>query len=99
MADYKLTNKAIEDLNEIWNYTYDKWSEDQADQYYKMILSKCQVLADSPGLGKNYNDIIEGLCGFRVSKHIIFYRINAAQPIEITRILHKRMDLKSRIAE
>ncbi len=24
MAKYKLTNKAVEDLTEIWNYTFDK---------------------------------------------------------------------------
>ena len=31
MAKYELTNKAIEDLTEIWEYTVDKWSEQQAD--------------------------------------------------------------------
>ena len=35
MAKHKLTNKAVEDLTEIWNYTYDKWSEYQADKYYQ----------------------------------------------------------------
>lgn len=27
MAAYKLTNKAVDDLNEIWDYTADEWSE------------------------------------------------------------------------
>lgn len=31
MVRYKLTNKAVEDLTQIWNYTIDKWSENQAD--------------------------------------------------------------------
>lgn len=30
MAKYKLTNKAVEDLNGIWDYTAYKWSEAQA---------------------------------------------------------------------
>ena len=34
MASFHLTNKAVEDLAEIWNYTIDKWSENQADHYY-----------------------------------------------------------------
>ena len=38
MASYLLTNKAVEDLTEIWHYTYYKWSEKQADKYYKMLL-------------------------------------------------------------
>ena len=33
MADYTITNKAADDLRSIWNYTYDKWSEHQADLY------------------------------------------------------------------
>lgn len=30
MAKYELTNKAIEDLTVIWEYTIEKWSEQQA---------------------------------------------------------------------
>jgi toxin ParE1/3/4 len=32
MAKYELTNKAVEDLTKIWEYTIDKWSEQQADR-------------------------------------------------------------------
>lgn len=42
MAEYKLTNKAVDDLNEIWNYPADEWSEGQADKYYKMLLNSSQ---------------------------------------------------------
>ena len=34
MAEYKLTNKAVEDLSKIWDYTFEVWSENQADKYY-----------------------------------------------------------------
>ncbi len=33
MANYILTNKAVEDLSEIWNYTFDFWSENQSEYY------------------------------------------------------------------
>nr|MBR2109993.1 type II toxin-antitoxin system RelE/ParE family toxin [Alistipes sp.] len=33
MAKYHLTNKAVEDLSNIWEYTVDTWSERQADDY------------------------------------------------------------------
>jgi plasmid stabilization system protein ParE len=29
MAKYELTNKAVEDLTEIWKYTCEEWSEQQ----------------------------------------------------------------------
>ncbi len=39
MVKYKLTNKAVEDLTGIWEYTVEKWSEEQFGQgsglYYK----------------------------------------------------------------
>lgn len=31
MAEIRFTRKAVEDLSDIWNYTTDKWSEQQAD--------------------------------------------------------------------
>jgi len=99
MAKYLLTNKAIEDLSDIWNYTYDKWSERQADFYYQMLIENCQEISDKPDIGKNYEGILNLLFGLRVGSHIIFYRKLNQNEIEITRILHQKMDLKNRILE
>lgn len=99
MAEFKLTNKAVEDLTGIWNYTFDKWSEKQADKYYKMILENCQDIADNPNLGRNYESIKKELFGFKANRHIIFYRKSKDKPIEITRILHESMDLENRTNE
>jgi len=99
MAKYKLTKKANKDLSKIWEYTFEVWSEKQADKYYEMLLSSCQEIANNNNLGKNYKGVTKELFGFKVNRHIIFYRIIENQPIEISRILHGRMDLKNRITE
>jgi toxin ParE1/3/4 len=99
MANYIVTNKAVDDLSEIWDYTYDLWSEKQADKYYNMLLEYCQDLADKPSLGRNYNEINDDIIGFKASHHIIFYKELKEDQIQIVRILHNRMDLKSRIKE
>ena len=99
MAKFELTNKAVADLNGIWKYTVENWSENQADRYYDMLLDLCQDIADNPELGKNYNGIKSELFGLKVNRHIIFYRKSNSHSIEITRILHERMDLKRRILE
>jgi toxin ParE1/3/4 len=99
MAKYNLTNKAVEDLTIIWEYTFDKWSEKQADKYYELLLVSCQDIANNPDLGKNYTGVKNELFGLKTNRHIIFYRKLANEPIEITRILHERMDLKNRINE
>ncbi len=92
MANYYLTNKAVEDLTNIWNYTFEKWSEKQADKYYTMLIDNCQEIADNPKLGKNYDRNISTLFGMRTIRHIIFYRIISIDKVEITRILHESMD-------
>lgn len=99
MAKYKLTNKAVADLNEIWEYTLENWSENQADKYYDMLIDFCQKTANNPALGKNYDSITPNLFGLKANRHIIFYRKLNATSIEISRILHERMDLKNRITE
>lgn len=99
MAKYELTNKTVEDLSNIWEYTLHKWSEKQADKYYKQLLESCQDIAEQPDLGKNYTGITNDLFGIKTNKHIIFYRRRVGQPIEITRILHGQMDLKKRVTE
>ena len=99
MARYKLTNKAVDDLTHIWNYTFDKWSENQADKYYLMLLENCAEIAFNPELGKNYSIIAANLLGFKAGRHIIVYRTIDENEVEITRILHEQMDLKYRVIE
>ena len=38
MAEYKLTNKAVEDLSKIWDFTFEVWSKKQADKYYEYLI-------------------------------------------------------------
>ena len=99
MAKYKLTNKAVEDLSKIWDYTFEVWSGKQADKYYDGLISNCQEIADNPDLGKKYEGIAKQLLGIKANRHIIFYRTVNKNYVEITRILHERMDLKKRITE
>jgi toxin ParE1/3/4 len=97
MAKFKLTNSAVKDLSDIWNYTYVTWSESQADKYYKLILNACAAIAKKPLQGKVYEEVYPDLKGKKTSKHIIFYRIMDDKSIEVTRILHERMELKNKL--
>ena len=99
MPKFHLSNKAVDDLAEIWEYTFDEWSEQQADHYYQFLLDICQELAKNPTSGKNYYEIKSNLLGYLANKHIIFYQVISESEIEVIRILHGSMDLKSRIKE
>ena len=52
MAEFNLTNKAVEDLTKIWENTYYKWSEKEADRYYEMLLEIAKVLPTTQTLEK-----------------------------------------------
>lgn len=97
MAKFKFTNNAVKDLSDIWTYTFDTWSESQADKYYRLIINACSAISRKPQIGKVYPEIYPDLKGKIISKHIIFYRVLEDQSIEITRILHERMDFKNKL--
>jgi toxin ParE1/3/4 len=99
MARYRLTNKAVDDLTHIWNYTTEKWSESQADKYYQILVDNFNEIAKNPNIGKTYSGVIKDLLGLRTGRHIIFYRKTENNEVEITRILHEQMELKSRTKE
>ena len=95
MAEIRFTRKAVEDLSDIWNYTADMWSEQQANTYYELLIASCRKLAGNPVLfGREYKEL-----GEKVNKHIVFYRILDDGIMEVVRILHERMDLSNRFAD
>lgn len=100
MAKLQFSNKAVEDLSEIWSYTFKKWSEEQADHYYQTVIASCDKVAENPTLfGRQYDEIADGLLGFKVNRHVVFYKIIDNETIFIIRILHEQMDLKNRMGE
>jgi toxin ParE1/3/4 len=97
MAKFYLTNKAVEDLGEIWNYTIETWSENQAEIYYSLLIDSCQELAYNPNQGKSYEIVEKNVLGYKTGQHIIFYRMVTENKIEVIRILHGMMDLKNHV--
>lgn len=97
MAKVIFRQKAIDDLNEIWTYTFKKWSEEQADKYYFAIEYACNQIGLNPELGKKHEEIRKDLFGLKTGKHIVFYQILNNNEVEIIRVLHERMDLINRI--
>lgn len=99
MYKYFLSNKAVEDLSSIWNYTYTVWSEHQADKYYKFLIAFCEKISKNPTIGRNYTEIDRNIFAYPTGRHIIFYQITGTHEITVVRILHESMDLKNRILE
>ena len=61
-----------------------------------VLFLTAKRLLTIPILGKNYEGISNQLLGLKTNRNIIFYRTLEKDYIEITRILHERMDLKKK---
>ena len=88
MVNYRISNKAVSDLDEIWIYTFENWSVQQADRYYNLIISEIEYLATNPDSGKSMEHIKRGYRASKVKSHLIFYKLSANNIIEVVRILH-----------
>ena len=97
MAKFYLTNKAVQDLGDIWDYTIDNRSENQAELYYSLLIDSCQEIAHKPKPGKSYEIVEKNVLGFKTGQHVIFYRIITEKEVEIVRILHGMMDMKNHL--
>lgn len=98
--NFKISNVAQIDLENIWLYTFETWSKEQADRYFKLIFEEIEYLTQNPTPGKDYSHVRKGYYRSKVKSHFIFYRINLKEnAIEIIRILHQQMDIKNRLSE
>lgn len=87
---------AIDDLDEIWRYTFQNWSIEQADRYHHLIIQEVSFLSSNPGAGKKIDYLRSGYRSAKVQSHIIFYRHSSAE-MEVVRILHESMDIPNRL--
>lgn len=97
MSKFFISKKAVQDLTDIYKYTFENWSERQADKYYSKLISTFNLLAKNPKIGRNYLEINSFTLGFPCNRHLIFYRILKLDEIEIVRILGSETDIKNRI--
>jgi len=97
---YKITNLASQDLENIWLYTFENWSIEQADRYLNLIIDEIEYLSQKPDSGLDFSSVRKGYYRTRIKSHFIFYRIDQKNDIvEIIRILHQRMDIENQLSE
>jgi len=98
-ALFRIREKAVDDLEQIWIYTLENWSVEQADRYYNDIISEIEFIATDFLSGKSINHIKEGYRVSKVKSHLIFYKLGSDEIVEVVRILHQRMDIENRLSD
>lgn len=97
MTSFTLTARAKSDLIAVARFTQDRWGLVQRNIYIKQFDESFHMLAKSPTIGKNCDYIKDGYHKFPQGSHIIFYKFSPKKPIQIIRILHKNMDVNSKL--
>lgn len=93
MDYYILSEKTKEDIDSIYDFGNQKFGKDQALSYLIELRSYFEILLKNPNIGKQRDEIKEGLLSFPYASHIIFYRI-FKNHIRIVRVLHGSRDLR-----
>ena len=97
---YKISEKAEEDLEDIWLYTLSIWSREQADRYLNLIFDEIAYVSVNPKSGQDFDHIRKGYRCAKVKSHLIFYKYKKGKDhIEVIRILHQQMDVENRMNE
>ncbi|MEY8013771.1 type II toxin-antitoxin system RelE/ParE family toxin [Mycobacterium servetii] len=90
---YLLSPAAQADLEQIWDYTYDRWGVDQAEDYLRELQHAINRIAANPRIGRACDEIRPGYRKLAAGSHTLFYRVTAGNVIDVVRILHQRMDV------
>lgn len=93
MNRYLLSPAAQADLEQIWDYTRDRWGADQAEQYLRELQRAVEGVAANPQIGRQCDEIRPGYRKVAAGSHTLFYRVNADDVVDVIRVLHQRMDV------
>lgn len=88
-----ISSEALSDLEEIWIYTRKKWSKEQADRFYSLLIDDIEFLQSNCYTGKSADYIRPGYRVSFVKSHIIFYKIVDDKKLEVIRILHQSVNI------
>ncbi|MBS1938974.1 MAG: type II toxin-antitoxin system RelE/ParE family toxin [Bacteroidetes bacterium] len=94
----KVSQAVAEDLENIWLYTAEHWSVEQADRYLGQLADVFEVIQNDPTTGKDCSELRKGYRRTKAGSHLIFFRLSdEADAMEIIRVLHERMGLEGRL--
>jgi toxin ParE1/3/4 len=97
MLDIRLRSEARRDLKDVWRYTKQRWSVDQADTYLAKLNADIERLRKKPALGRPVKDAQAPFFKRASGSHVIFFLVHA-NTLDIVRILHERMDFTAHLA-
>lgn len=98
MSRVLFTPAAIEDLDQIWDYTADRWDAARAEEYLRELEHAFRRIDTNPMIGRACDEVRAGYRKHSVASHTVYYRLTGVD-VEIVRILHQRMDVDRQLLD
>ena len=92
MNGFRLTPRALRDLESIADYTLDQWGPDQMAHYLRKLNGRLKWLARNPLLGRARDDVGKDYRCFPEGEHLVFYIVERDH-ITIIGLPHRAMDI------
>jgi toxin ParE1/3/4 len=91
MTDVLLRPEAEADIEEIADYTIERWGREQARSYVAALRADIASLSESSERFPVHEQTGLGLRRMGSGHHLVFYLVGA-KVIEVVRVLHERRD-------
>ena len=88
----RLSPLAEADVDEIWDYSEERWGRPQANRYVRDLDATCTGIAEGRVSTLSAEDIRLGYRKAACGSHMIYFRQDG-DDIEVVRILHQSMDV------
>ena len=97
MPTYQLSALAAEDLDEILQYTFERFGKKQMLKYNTQLSVCLDKISQDEGLYKKIEIEEKIVRSLRCQKHYIFALERGDKPLLILAILHEKMELTRRL--
>jgi len=94
LSTFRLTPRALRDLDHIADYTLAQWGEEQAEIYLNALANRFDWLAKNPSAGRTRDEIGPNYRSYRQGSHLIFYILERGV-VAIIGIPHGSMDIEA----
>ena len=90
MSQYRVSDAARSDLDEIWLYIA-RDNPEAANKFIRSLVSRFPMLAFTPEIGRERKELSPHLRSFAIGNYVIFYR-PMENGVEVARVLHGARD-------
>lgn len=93
-----ISPRARVEIDGIWHYTLHEHGLEAADRYIDGLDQSMELALEFPEIGLDYREVRAGYRMLPSGHHLIFY-IPRDDGIDVMRVLHERMDIRSRLMD